>query len=60
MTHIVIEMKCSVDELHNRLDIAEESTANGPEEVAQEAAESQSEGKSGRKVQAFWRREKVH
>lgn len=33
-------MKSSVDELHCTLDIAEENTANGSEEIAQEAAKS--------------------
>lgn len=39
MTHTVIEMKSSVEELHSRLDTAEEKIANGSEENAQEAAQ---------------------
>lgn len=33
-------MKSSVDELHCTLDVAEENTANGSEEIAPEAAKS--------------------
>jgi len=32
MTHRVIEMKSSMNELHSRLDIAKEKIANGSEE----------------------------
>lgn len=43
MTHIVIDMKCSVEELQSRLEIAEGNTTNGSQGIAQEAAQKDKE-----------------
>ena len=39
MTHRVIEMKSSMDELHSRLDVAKGKMASGSEENVQEAVQ---------------------